>query len=85
MRTLLTPCLLVVAPALQGSGESSYPADTKDSWTTEFAKMGTMGYTLLASSGDVGTGHTGLFSCGARGLLPCLPPWPSADGCAPLR
>ena len=31
--------------------------------TIEFQKMGVMGYTLLAASGDDGTGHSGFFRC----------------------
>jgi subtilase family serine protease len=42
-----------------------------DRVNTEFAKMAAMGFSILVASGDDGTGHTGIFSCGT--FMPNFP------------
>ena len=47
-----------------GSGESNFDVQHQHATTVEFAKMGLKGHTILAASGDDGTGgHGGVFGC----------------------
>jgi tripeptidyl-peptidase-1 len=58
-----TPGAPLIHSVSYGSGESSYEADTKSRVNVEFQKLGLLGFSLLASSGDDGTGNTGTFWC----------------------
>lgn len=53
-----------VASISWGSGSSGFQPSDMDSDTLHFQKLGLLGVTVLAASGDVGTGSTGFFSCG---------------------
>ncbi len=59
-----------------GGGESNYDLQHQHAANAEFAKMGLKGHTVLAASGDDGTGkHGGLFT-------PCKmfdPTWPASS------
>ncbi len=61
----------------QGSSEAnsaSYDLATMVRINTEFMKMGLGGMSIMVSSGDVGTGSTGVFSCGVFD-----PVWPASS------
>jgi tripeptidyl-peptidase-1 len=53
-----------VASISWGSGESGYDVSTMQSDSEHFKKLALLGVSVLAASGDVGTGSTGLFTCG---------------------
>eukprot|EP00945_MAST-04E_sp_MAST-4E-sp1_P005167 g5167.t1 len=46
-----------------GSGESAYPADHMDAASACFQKLGTMGTSIFAASGDQGTNKQGFWAC----------------------
>eukprot|EP00759_Apiculatamorpha_spiralis_P016234 PhF_6_TR22540/c0_g1_i1/m.32033/K01279/TPP1, CLN2; tripeptidyl-peptidase I len=46
-----------------GSGESGYLVKTANAVNAEFMKLGSMGVSIFASSGDDGTGSQGVLSC----------------------
>jgi tripeptidyl-peptidase-1 len=48
-----------------GSGESGYDPTEMRRVDTEFQKLGLLGMSVFAASGDQGTGHTGTFWCGS--------------------
>lgn len=56
------------APKVQsvswGSQESGFDMSQREAWNAEFQKLGAAGFTVLAASGDSGTDHSGIFSCG---------------------
>jgi len=47
-----------------GSGESGFDPSTVNRTNIEFMKLATLGYSVLAASGDDGTGHTNVLWCG---------------------
>lgn len=48
-----------------GGGESNYPVPSMVAANVEFQKMGLLGISTFAASGDAGTGKQGLFKCKA--------------------
>jgi tripeptidyl-peptidase I len=57
-----------------GSGESGFDNVTMESESEEFRKLGLLGATIFAASGDQGTGTTGFLSCGTFD-----PTWPATS------
>jgi tripeptidyl-peptidase-1 len=57
-----------------GSGEQNYDSTALESDNKEFKKLGVLGISVFASSGDHGTGSTGFFSCGTFD-----PTWPATS------
>eukprot|EP00294_Goniomonas_avonlea_P002881 CAMPEP_0114559444 /NCGR_PEP_ID=MMETSP0114-20121206/10925_1 /TAXON_ID=31324 /ORGANISM="Goniomonas sp, Strain m" /LENGTH=531 /DNA_ID=CAMNT_0001744915 /DNA_START=18 /DNA_END=1613 /DNA_ORIENTATION=- len=64
-----------------GSPESKFDDTFITKANTEFSKLSAQGYTIFVASGDSGTGHSGIFTCGH--FLPQFPassPWVTAVG-----
>lgn len=80
-----TPNPPLVLSISYGSTESYVSSGTHDSFTTAAIKLGVMGVTVIASSGDDGANdwsvrYNGASSCGYTPLFPCANPYVTAVG-----
>lgn len=64
-----------------GNGESGFDSDHMHAASREFAKMGTLGISIFAASGDDGTGKQGFWGCKKFDpTWPASSPWVTAVG-----
>lgn len=73
-RVLAIKPLPLVLSISWGSGESGFDNSSMATDTEDFRKLGLLGATVLAASGDQGTGSTGFFTCGTFD-----PNWPASS------